>query len=56
MNESVLKLPGASSDRLPFRIGPDVKIASTGTDAENMDKYVSASLLSIGNRLMPEGK
>jgi len=26
-------------------------IASTGTDAEDMDKYSSASLLSIGNRL-----
>ena len=51
MNESVLKLPGASSDRLPFNLRPDENIASTGTDAENMDKYGSASLLSIENRL-----
>jgi len=35
---------------LPFR--PVVEnIALTGTDAEDMDKYSSASLLSIGNRL-----
>ena len=37
---------------LPFRMRPVVEnIASTGTDAEDMDKYSSAGLLSIGNRL-----
>jgi len=39
-------------DRLPFRTTAVVEnIASTGTDAEDMDKYSSASLLNIGNRL-----
>ena len=51
MNESVLKLSGVSSDRLPFRIRPNDNNASTGTGAENVDKYGSASLLRIGNRL-----
>ena len=48
----------ASIDRLPFRMRPVVEnIVSTGTDAEVMDKYSSASLLSIGppGVLLPEG-
>ena len=45
MNEILLSLSGASNDRLPFRMRPIVEnIASTGTDAEDMDKYSYASL------------
>jgi len=52
MNDILLRLSGASNDRLPFRMRPVVEnIASTGTDAEDMDKYSSATLQSIGNRL-----
>jgi len=52
MNEILLSLSGASNDCLPFRMRPVVEnIASTGTDAEDMDKYCSASLLSTGNQL-----
>ena len=37
----------ASSDRLSFRMRRVVEnIASTGTDAEDMDEYSSASLLA----------
>jgi len=52
MNEILLSLSGASNDRLPCRMRPVVEnITWTGTDAEDMDKYSSASLLRTGNRL-----
>ena len=53
MNEwNSIELVWCSNDRLPFRMRPIVEsIASTGTDAEVMDKYSSASLLSIVNRM-----
>ena len=44
MNEILLSLYGASNYRLPFRMRSVVEnIASTGTDAEDMDKYSSVS-------------
>jgi len=40
MNEILLSLSGASNDCLTFRMRPIVEnIGSTGTDAEDMDKY-----------------
>jgi len=41
-----------SINRLPLRMRPVVEnIASSGIDAEDMHKYSSASIWSIGNRL-----
>jgi len=50
MNEILLSLSGASNVAIQNEtvVG---NIASTRTDTEDMDKYSSASLLSIGNRL-----